>query len=409
MKCANCGAELKVGCIYCSVCGKEAQIVSDYNLLEDDFLRNMLQEREDKIRKEAAQTALPRKKQGGQPTGAKGQAGRTSRQNGQAGKTASQKADGQAGRQKRRVKKRLVFAVAAMVLLVVLIAAIVLMVNHSRANSFDYQMGQANISLEDKNYRAAENYVTRALELKEDDLQAKLLLADIYALRGEERKAIELFGKVCKEHPDCQEAYQKLISLYAKQKDYEAILKLSEGAADEDILGLFTEYLPVDPVFGMEEGVYTQELSVPISAEEGSRVYYTLDGTDPRQGREYQGPIIIGQGETVEIRAIAKNRYELYGNEAKGTFTVELCKPGKPWASPGGGSFSQPQEIVVKAPEGCRVYYTWDGTTPTEQSAQYTQPIAMPEGNNILTLIAVDKHGMRSDVLKCNYIYMPPM
>ena len=28
MKCANCGAEIKLGCVYCSVCGKEAQIDS---------------------------------------------------------------------------------------------------------------------------------------------------------------------------------------------------------------------------------------------------------------------------------------------------------------------------------------------------------------------------------------------
>ena len=32
MKCANCGAEIKLGCVYCSVCGKEAQIVPDYNV-----------------------------------------------------------------------------------------------------------------------------------------------------------------------------------------------------------------------------------------------------------------------------------------------------------------------------------------------------------------------------------------
>ena len=38
MKCANCGAEIRVGCVYCPVCGKEAQIVSDYNILEDDYL-----------------------------------------------------------------------------------------------------------------------------------------------------------------------------------------------------------------------------------------------------------------------------------------------------------------------------------------------------------------------------------
>ena len=26
MKCANCGAEIKLGCVYCSVCGKEASV-----------------------------------------------------------------------------------------------------------------------------------------------------------------------------------------------------------------------------------------------------------------------------------------------------------------------------------------------------------------------------------------------
>ena len=44
MKCANCGAEIRVGCVYCPVCGKEAQIVSDYNILEDDYLDSLLQE-----------------------------------------------------------------------------------------------------------------------------------------------------------------------------------------------------------------------------------------------------------------------------------------------------------------------------------------------------------------------------
>ena len=54
MKCANCGAELKVGSVYCYVCGKEAQIVSDYNLLEDDFLRDVLKEKEESAAKDAA-------------------------------------------------------------------------------------------------------------------------------------------------------------------------------------------------------------------------------------------------------------------------------------------------------------------------------------------------------------------
>ena len=38
MKCVKCGAGRKEGCVYCSVCGNEAQIVSDYSVLEDDYL-----------------------------------------------------------------------------------------------------------------------------------------------------------------------------------------------------------------------------------------------------------------------------------------------------------------------------------------------------------------------------------
>ena len=44
MKCAKCGAEIRPGCVYCSNCGQEAQIVTEINILEDDLLRSMLDE-----------------------------------------------------------------------------------------------------------------------------------------------------------------------------------------------------------------------------------------------------------------------------------------------------------------------------------------------------------------------------
>lgn len=52
MKCVKCGAEMKEGCIYCSVCGNEAQIVPDYSVLEDDYLRSLLTEEERAAKKE---------------------------------------------------------------------------------------------------------------------------------------------------------------------------------------------------------------------------------------------------------------------------------------------------------------------------------------------------------------------
>ena len=52
MKCVKCGAEMKEGCIYCSVCGNEAQIVPDYSVLEEDYLRYLLTEEERTAKKE---------------------------------------------------------------------------------------------------------------------------------------------------------------------------------------------------------------------------------------------------------------------------------------------------------------------------------------------------------------------
>ncbi len=86
---------------------------------------------------------------------------------------------------------------------------------------------------------------------------------------------------------------------------------------------------------------------------------------------------------------------------------IKLTKPNAPHVVPSGGNFYGPQTITITVPEGCRVYYTWDGAEPTQESSQYTEPISMPEGNNVLSLILVDKYGMTSDVLKCNYVYIP--
>ena len=35
MKCAKCGAEIRPGCVYCSNCGQEAQIVTEINKRAD--------------------------------------------------------------------------------------------------------------------------------------------------------------------------------------------------------------------------------------------------------------------------------------------------------------------------------------------------------------------------------------
>ncbi|WP_029066741.1 zinc-ribbon domain-containing protein [Lachnobacterium bovis] len=42
MKCKKCGNDLQDGTIYCPKCGKEVQIVPDYNEFDEEYLKNLI-------------------------------------------------------------------------------------------------------------------------------------------------------------------------------------------------------------------------------------------------------------------------------------------------------------------------------------------------------------------------------
>ena len=75
--------------------------------------------------------------------------------------------------------------------------------------------------------------------------------------------------------------------------------------------------------------------------------------------------------------------------------------------TPSSGTYHSETLITMTANSGERIYYTWDGSTPTSDSEEYIDPIVIPEGNHILSVIVINKHGMSSDVLKMNYQYLP--
>lgn len=388
MKCANCGAEIRVGCVYCSACGKEAQIVSDYSLLEDDFLRDLLKEKEQKIK--AGESA--------------------SKKEGKAEISADKKPKTSVSSKKKRGKNTsLKWAVLAIIVLIILITGVILFANYKRNNSYDYQIKQAKDYKEENDYRNAEKYLKRALELDNTSIDARMLLAEVYHLQENPKDSENMLFEVIKLDSKNREAYQQLIQIYEEEKNYKSIQELSFTVTDEDILTLFDKYLPKAPELAPDGGTFQTEFMVEISGEEGCTIYYTIDGSDPKEGTEYTEPFLIEPAEELEIkiRAIACNEFGLYSEETERDFQIKLKKPDTPRVTPKGGSFYGEQTVSVYVPDGCKVYYTWDGTEPTENSARYTEPLLIPEGNNILSMVLVDKYGMKSDVLKCNYIYIP--
>ena len=85
-------------------------------------------------------------------------------------------------------------------------------------------------------------------------------------------------------------------------------------------------------------------------------------------------------------------------------YVISIAAPDIPSVSPDGGSFSQNTKVYIDVPEGCLAYYTWDSTDPTSSSTQYTGPIDVPEGNNVLSVIIIDnKTGKCSNVYRGHF------
>ena len=138
-------------------------------------------------------------------------------------------------------------------------------------------------------------------------------------------------------------------------------------------------------------------------------MYYTLDGTTPTKenGKLYSSPIKISSGETT-LKAIAYNDKAEKSIVTTEKYQISYEAPDYPTLSPRSGHFDSPTSVTISTNlDGAKIYYTWDGSTPTSSSERYYGPIDIPEGNNVLSVILVDKHGMSSDVLRANYEYTP--
>lgn len=396
MKCAKCGAEIRPGCVYCSNCGQEAQIVTEINILEDDLLRSMLEEKEQQKQESEPES---RKMSENKTTDRLDTIHSESRE-------VNYPKNQIAKRKKKKNQRTLV------ILLVILAAAGAIaygLVQYQHQNSTSYQLKKATEALNQKNYTSALEYVKHALQLDEGNEQAMLLQGQIYALMKEDDLAETVFLQIIDQDTGCKEAYENLLELYDSMDSYDQILALKEKATDKDILALFEGYLVETPVIEPEGGNYNKFLDVTLSVKgKGLEIYYTLDGSVPTdEDTLYEDVFTIEEQGKTTLTVVAIDKEGHYSEPVSAKYNIELDAPDAPSVSPDGGIFHTASTVTVHAPAGTTVYYVWGDTTPSKKSSKYTGPIDIPEGNNILSLIAVDKNGMESEVLKCNYIYYP--
>lgn len=75
-----------------------------------------------------------------------------------------------------------------------------------------------------------------------------------------------------------------------------------------------------------------------------------------------------------------------------------------PVALPGSGVYSEPVEVTlqVSIPSDAQIYYTLDGSTPTEESTLYTGPITITE-SCVLNAIGVAPYYGNSNIMRAAY------
>jgi hypothetical protein len=137
------------------------------------------------------------------------------------------------------------------------------------------------------------------------------------------------------------------------------------------------------PTYSPVAGTYSADQAVTIScATSGATIHYTTDGSIPTAASVvYTGPIsVAGNGVTVTIKAMALKAGLTDSAVATATYTIVYTQVvATPTFSPAAGTYSANQAVTIScATSGATIYYTTDGTTPTNASpstaVQYPSP-----------------------------------
>ena len=136
----------------------------------------------------------------------------------------------------------------------------------------------------------------------------------------------------------------------------------------------------------------------------GAAIHYTTDGTTPTASSPaYSTPIEITAD--VTIKAIGVKDGMDNSNVASGSYVVVLPKVATPTITPNGGTVAAGSTVALAcATDGATIYYTLDGSVPSEASTEYTAAIAVPDDNFTLKAIAVKTDYADSAIVSASFV-----
>lgn len=405
MRCRKCGAAMADGSLRCSKCGAEIRMVPDYNPLEDVLaaqVKGSIDGSSTPLDDFEYRTGQIRTASGSGRSGTQ-KARHSNTRSGQTERrplTPEERKRRAARKRALKKKKRMRALILCGIGLVLLLIVGVIMYQFS----YNGYVKKGYKALNQKEYSEAEEKFQKAIKKRPKRAEAYEGISELYIAQNESEKAEELLLNAVDQYSDSAEVYRACFEFYVAVKN-QGEIPLILDEAKVRVAEELEDYASESPVFSLddnEEYDDVQQLSLDTSEKE---IYYTTDGSNPFSSKtriKYKEPIQISEGEN-EIKAVSVNKNGIPSLTVTKTYVVELPIEDAPAISPSTGQYDTEEEITIIVPDGYTAYYTMDGSTPTEDSEEYTGSIYMPEGTTIFKAVLVNGKGRLSGVTTRNY------
>lgn len=305
-------------------------------------------------------------------------------------------------------RKKMIIAVSCVVAALVVIIGIVVGVVLNNKNSFQYNYDKGMGSYQNKDYDNAIKYLAKASKLSEGkkNVDLKYTLYQCYAATDNTDMSIEVLKDILSFDENNEKAIKALASIYNTKKDGTSLNKLIKDYKDKQGYKYLTDYVVETPKPSVEAGSYDDVIKLQFTENSSSTIYYTTDKTEPdKKSKRYTGTAIEIQSGTTTIKAIAISDIGVCSDVVELEYTVDFKKPSAPTVGPASGTYEEGQTVTIdNIPVGSTAYYTLDGSTPTKNSEEYSEPFTIPTGNNVISVVIIDSHNQSSSVVKRNYV-----
>lgn len=349
MKCPNCGTELKDGRFYCENCGHDIHIVPDFEPeLEYNMEVHLDTVSGDEAGDEEAKLPVPPKK-----------------------------------------PQWRAWALIALLAAGIIFIGVRMVLNHSA----EYQAGRARKAAERGRYEPAINYYIRALEIDRTNVELKFDLSDVYFIQNNEEEYERILMDIADDpYADAEQrgsAYGKLIAVYRAREDYTTISELLQNCNDESIRTAYQGYLVHPPEFSVPGGTYDSMTALKLTVTGKGTIYYTVTGDEPDQNSEqYTAPILLEQGRYI-VKAVFVSEIGVSSQVVTAEYQIEAEELEMPELNVDSGDYGSPVFITVLN-DLENIYYTTDGSEPTQESLKYTEPIPMPLGESFFRFVRLE-------------------